>query len=619
MKIEQINKSLEENIKFTNKEIMLVKREAKNFKVGIEYEYHVDTKKVSKYTDDVDFDLESDIEEVWMDSLYDYSEYQDALIAAENEMINAAMVDAKSEFIITTQDGIHDEILTNEFIDFLNDLIDRIKTYNTENLFKWYSNWDMFKENIDLMIQMGVSGVSESTRRDVFGKMGDLLKMQQTIDTLDFSVLSDISSTGMPDYIDPLFSRFIMYDAETLYDAWDELKRTKIPIFAGFEESSPQRAFEFNTYIQEMETFLEEDFIDSYEYFESFISGMGTDALVGIVINPRKIIEDIETKVSKHVENMWKDDERDVRLESIQEDIRDSGDAMSGIDSHSMMAEIERNHNVRFVDDEGEHYFNDGGERKAPLTTIISNILDQWDIDDNDIEKVTLDPSVIEGVETITKALPLDDALDMMKKMFKHISDVGHTSEKTGMHVNMSFRGYDFKRDNFNPTKLVMLADPKMMNEFFPVRTHVGKMFMDIGVGVIMDLATSDNISREFSNNVMLNKKNQGINFSHISHFIESQRRIEFRYFGGDGYETRYNTMEWNIYRFVYLMMAAFSEGFADNEYQKAIVKYLDGQIKTNILFKDAKISSFVELRTVMNRNNLYTYNELKNYMDTQK
>lgn len=235
---------------------------------------------------------------------------------------------------------------------------------------------------------------------------------------------------------------------------------------------------------------------------------------------------------------------------------------------------------------------------KDPAVSAIYDILtnnNTWHIDTDDIKTVKSELLVPPGVELVTWPLPLNRALSEMKLIFDHISDVGSTSEETGLHSNISLKHESFTKENFNPVKLVMLMDDHEILGRYPVRNFVDSMaatFTDNQGWLIVSLAEMM-VSEIYSlgqairdvivENIQKYNKMQGMNFRHMfdANVKEYEKRVEFRYIGGEGYENRYNEITRDIYKQCYMLLAAFDETFLEKEYLKNMVRLLDNLVKT--------------------------------------
>jgi hypothetical protein len=184
-----------------------------------------------------------------------------------------------------------------------------------------------------------------------------------------------------------------------------------------------------------------------------------------------------------------------------------------------------------------------------------------------------------------------------MHNFNKMIEDIGTTSTgHSGMHTNISLKNEKFTKQNFNAVKLIALADNTLMHELFPVRGYVADMLSArLTQDMVFALAGADSrdLLRQFALTIGTDKS-QGINMGHMDAEVET-RRIEFRYTGGKDYSKRGKTLEWAVYRFAYVLEAAFNENFMEKEYRRNVLKLLDE--KTQFFFKNLRIRKFDDLR----------------------
>jgi len=160
----------------------------------------------------------------------------------------------------------------------------------------------------------------------------------------------------------------------------------------------------------------------------------------------------------------------------------------------------------------------------------------------------------------------------------------------------MSLKNIKMGKQNFNPLKLVLMADNELIHDLFPVRTHVADVFRELSAQKLYDIAAADknDIISTFDDIIPKGAKFQGINFSHLDIHKEDLRRIEFRYTGGKDYSERGKLMEWTVHRFAFALMASFNDKFMQKEYLKEITKVLDKHVKKSF---PNQFRSFVEMR----------------------
>jgi len=213
---------------------------------------------------------------------------------------------------------------------------------------------------------------------------------------------------------------------------------------------------------------------------------------------------------------------------------------------------------------------------------LISISQEVWKIDiDKHIESIELDSSVRSGVEVITNPLMMKQAIDFYHKMCVVINDIGSTSKETGMHVNMSIENREFS--DLNATKLLMILDPTLLQETFGLRANIRDVFSFINQNCeffISHMIKRKNIVKSFDAFIDKNEKFLQINLNHMNE--GSRSRIEFRYFGGEGYQDRKNTVIHHIYATAHAMFAAFNQEYLEKEYKKQIIRFVDKVFKDN-------------------------------------
>lgn len=210
------------------------------------------------------------------------------------------------------------------------------------------------------------------------------------------------------------------------------------------------------------------------------------------------------------------------------------------------------------------------------------------------IEDILRDGSVDDGGEVVSKPLSYNDTFIFMNEMFEYIQRVGSTSNVTGMHVNIS-SDINFNPDSFNVLKQIVLMDPDFMQgdpkgsnlkvvkweeRSHQVRNVYGvitpriieaavERFIENGINELEDYISST-IIRD-------NQKFRSINLkSFLSPDSESTRRIEFRFFGGGGYEYRLDDIQHDINYVMYTMLAGSEPNFLRREYLQNLIRMLN-------------------------------------------
>lgn len=209
------------------------------------------------------------------------------------------------------------------------------------------------------------------------------------------------------------------------------------------------------------------------------------------------------------------------------------------------------------------------------------------------IESIEEDSSVAEGVEVVSKPLSLQNTITLMKYMFDFIKKNGYTSDKTGLHINISMR--EFKDTDIDPLKVMTLMDSDFFQNNIPV-TNEGKKTVDkwrernnmvvpntnAVSGIQIErmakayIAGGTSALEDEARRVLAApEKFRGVNWSHIlNNYNKSTRRIEFRFFGGKGYENRFNDILQDLMYISYVILASL-KGAHTQDHLKGLVRML--------------------------------------------
>jgi len=246
-----------------------------------------------------------------------------------------------------------------------------------------------------------------------------------------------------------------------------------------------------------------------------------------------------------------------------------------------------------------------------------------WGIDPADIGDVELDTSVDHGVEVITRPLSFQRSIEVYKKMCRVIGEIGSTSENTGMHVNISIKNQDMTK--INHTKLLMLLDPDLQKDIFPIRSYVEDVFSELLLNsskIIDKMASGRDYIKTFENYIDTDKKYQQINFNHL-HEQNDLARLELRYFGGEGYETRTNTVINGLYAAARAVGAAYDPDYLENKYRSRLTKFIDiiFQQQRDQIIRDSivKLSGHITLSSAQQKKleSARSFVEYKNAMES--
>jgi hypothetical protein len=577
MKLTHITQTLEEAIKFTRKEQALVEREANNIIIGIEYEYHVD---------DCDGDGDGDGDTT--------DEFDQAVYERAYDLIEEKVSEIESGFAEEYADNDMDEFKVEDTTRNLNS----IKSNMNSN--KFDVSLQNLRDNAEAL-QTIIEGFDDETG---------------FADTDDVDQMQDIA-------MNLIRFKSTVWKLKNEADSIDDDSLERIQYYLPGDGSDINDNFES---FKEALTFIDnidEGYLNNARTNGSIVDWGNVVDVLGDGTELGEAFDKIDS-MSDYIGSLrGTDGDWD---QAIKEGFRDYAQDIWDSDKEQILgfdpADIHSNPpngHQSFWEMAEEEIREDGDIQEYDIDCIesIKEILQTNGLMHN-VEDVVLDSSVTEGVEVISKPLKLNDALDFMESMFEHISEVGNTSGDTGMHVNMSIRGVDFNKANFNPIKLLMLLDHRAVNDLFPVRTHTGGLIEELDIRMLFDMAKlpTQVLLDKFHEMVNISKRHQNINFNNIHATDIETRRIEFRYFGGENYEQRYETIKNEIYRVAYALMVTFDPEFNDNEYLKNIIRELDRSVKkyhTGIFkdfFKNNKIDSFISLSEFIKKYRLDEYSD---------
>lgn len=524
---------LEEGLKFGRKEIALVNKIAREVKLGFEWEYHVD-KELLQNTD------------------RDFDEHEIAALADElkKKEIQHQKVKWTSTFIEDQMDAYNVENGTNNL-----DIIKKRGKSVEKHIDKIVQHEDDFEQ---IMMDYDTAEDLDDDEKKILREyVNSIADMSVTFATINRSIdnLENEDQLDMWVYLIDGSNRRI---AEELEDV-----KTNAQNFYGWSVNLMSTMRDSTDYDKMAEAYNKGGagfYVELYptqQWIEYVMSLSGDDSTWDHTIRSHYTFEAVSE---------W------------DEQLATNPEAMLGLDPDTT---------TEFWDQAHARLSGDGNSITNQdyvdyITEVLQDNSNPWGINSDEIAIVKIEAALEDGVETISKPLPLKTAMDLNEQMFDHIQDVGFTTEATGLHVNVSLKGMNFKRDNFNPVKMLLLLNPKMLQEFFGLRGYVEDQFSGMNFERIFNIAGERNARlqiQHFEELAFRTDKHHQVNFHNfVSHTdaVAHLDRIEFRYVGGKDYEHRLKTIEWHIYRMVYLTVVAFSEGFAQKEYLKEAYRILD-------------------------------------------
>ncbi len=182
----------------------------------------------------------------------------------------------------------------------------------------------------------------------------------------------------------------------------------------------------------------------------------------------------------------------------------------------------------------------------------------------------------INCVELITHPMEYTEARIMLVKIYRIIQEIGYTTERTGLHINISFDNDFLNIEHINPIKLVLGLSEEYIYSFFPEREN--NIYCKSIKNIIpykdydFSLATTNLLSSSLFLHSGINKY-YGVNFTCLN-----QGRIEYRYIGGTDYEWKVNETLIIFDYFIKLSYDSIKFPITPNE-SKMLRKYLEKNI----------------------------------------
>lgn len=147
--------------------------------------------------------------------------------------------------------------------------------------------------------------------------------------------------------------------------------------------------------------------------------------------------------------------------------------------------------------------------------------------------------------ELITGVMPYSEAIHIMYKVMNFIDENGFTTDRTGLHINMSFNEFDMglneKLENLNVFKCILSLDEERIFKMWP---SAGSRIQRIYKNPVTHIYPKDKFVAETSINYAKPMSPLDFNFPQSKYFglnFEKLREgyLEIRYAGGPEYQVR--------------------------------------------------------------------------------
>lgn len=643
-------KILTEGLKFTNKEINAVKRNSRNIMVAFEYEFTPDFDKMTKIKEGKPLKPNEEEshpprDEITLDDVYEYDEY----MAARDELEQEAMIDAMRDKADEVKSEAEEEFESNhgEVRDKISDLLIASKVLDGDAFFGLV-DMNIFKYELIYNMLLDGDSISDNELRDFLYYVNVIRKFILMLDKGMSDALAEIyyaDAESFGDEILPYTNRYsdtgrllnYFIDSEsfsTVQEHLDMVAIIELPDFSDFDADT-QQAILFDNYIDEARVIAKE--LDKVDLNRDGIQSI-VEFLTVLKDNKDTFHDVITDSIEKYTREKWDDNLDDYRDE-VWERVVEYG--ALDVDLDSVISDIQDNNWVVVMDDYNDQPYvepSDGFSGSYSGNGFTNNtqkakefMIDygsKWGLNFSRDFEEKVDQEKNGMVEFKSNPVPLNDAIDLMVKMFKYINDVGDVSHGfAGLHTNMSLKNKIFGKDTFNKSKLMLLVDDELLHEFFPVREYIAKTVRQMGTDDVFDIALNHVKHNEdaFSGGIGLDyalafedyysstTKLQGINFIKMREVDISKRRMEFRAIGGKDYSERERTITWWVYRFAYIMQAAFDKDFLQKEYLKELIDILDKPVKRGK--RELGAETFAELVVKIRRSGTKNKREYNKYI----
>ena len=178
------------------------------------------------------------------------------------------------------------------------------------------------------------------------------------------------------------------------------------------------------------------------------------------------------------------------------------------------------------------------------------------------------------GLEFISPPLPIDEALDDVKKIKEWADDRGiYTNRSTGLHMNVSVPGFDPEKLDFVKLTL-LLGDKYLLDRFGRSANTYCKSAMDI-ISEAPSVQDKELLFKKLKNNLetMASKVIHSGRVGKFTSINPKDNRVEFRGPGGDWLGQNFDRIEETLYRCVVALDAAVDPDKYRKEYLKKLTK----------------------------------------------
>lgn len=209
--------------------------------------------------------------------------------------------------------------------------------------------------------------------------------------------------------------------------------------------------------------------------------------------------------------------------------------------------------------------------------------------------------------ELITGTLDYFSAKHYLVKILKFIQKYGYTTDKSSIHINLSFSDKDIK--NLNIIKQIINTNEDEIYKIFPSRKNNIYAKSIKRIIPFRDYDYSNISVSNVVNTVRLpDDKYYGINFTHIVSPNDT-KRIEFRYLGGEDYEYKVGDIIEIMDKFIITTYNNINSGLDDGDLLR-LDHFLSEKINVFKSFHsyDSFLVEYPKIKISIDMNNTYEY-----------
>lgn len=180
-------------------------------------------------------------------------------------------------------------------------------------------------------------------------------------------------------------------------------------------------------------------------------------------------------------------------------------------------------------------------------------------------------------VELITGKLEYSFARIILLKTLKFIQINGYTTDRSSIHINLSFNGDDIYKsiDKVNKLKMILNVDEDLIYKYFPTRKESYYAKSVKKIIPFKQFNYSNDAVNILQSNLELpdDDRYYGINFT-----VLQEGRLEFRYLGGESYEKKTSEILDLMDYFIVLSWNCINDQFNQDDIEK-LEEYLNYNI----------------------------------------